>query len=495
MKKILLTFLFCSALASVQAQTDEKKWNFGLHGGLIQYNGDLGDGFYKDDQAAYAFASASISRYISRHFDASLFFTRGEQGYIRQNVPVSEVNQKNSFLLRTNTAHLVMRFYLTTPNTILRPYLFVGAGSVWYEAVYEIQHERFEFSVPTFGAGLNLRMGPVVSLQLQESFMYSSSDNLDHKVGGKGINDMFLYHTAGLTFNLGKKADEDKDGVSDKKDKCPGTPPGVGVNTDGCPVDRDGDGVADYLDKCAEVAGVPSLNGCPDKDMDGITDLEDRCPEVGGSVEMKGCPDADKDGVADLEDKCPGTKSGYKVDAAGCTYDTDKDGIANEDDRCPDLAGSLSLKGCPDKDTDGVSDLDDPCPDVKGTLANKGCPEMAREDLLRITVIASKIYFETNSAKLKLISNTQLDDLAQILSRYNGVNLTIEGHTDNVGEDQYNQELSQKRTESVRDYLISKGVSASRLTAIGYGETRPIADNKTTAGKAKNRRVELKTSY
>jgi len=395
--------------------------------------------------------------------------------------------------VRVNSAHLVARFYFTTPNTILRPYIFVGAGSIWYEAVYNIKHERFEFSIPTFGGGLNIRMGPVVSLQLQESFLYTSTDNIDHLKSGS--NDLMLYHTAGLTFNLGKKHDEDKDGVSDKNDKCPNTPAGVGVDKMGCPVDRDGDGVADYMDNCPEVAGVPSLKGCPDKDMDGVTDAEDRCPDVVGSIETKGCPDSDKDGIVDIDDKCPGTKAGYKVDATGCAFDNDKDGIVNEEDRCPDLAGSLSLQGCPDKDNDGVSDLDDLCPAVKGTLANKGCPEMAKEDILRITLIASKIYFETNSAKLKLISNSQLDDLADILKKYEGVNLTIEGHTDNVGNDDYNMNLSQKRTESVREYLIGRGIDGSRLKAIGYGETRPIADNNTADGRARNRRVELKTSY
>lgn len=494
MKKLLLTCSICSALLSTKAQTDERPWNLGLYGGLTQYSGDLGEGFYKTDQAAYGFAGLSFSRYISRHFDAALFVTRGEQGYVQKGVPEDQVNNPNSFLTRTNTAHLLLRFYFTTPNTILRPYLFAGAGAVWYEKVYRIYHERFEFSVPTAGAGINIAMGPVVSLNLQETFMYSSTDNIDYK-NGEGLNDVFLYHSAGLTFNIGKKADEDRDGVSDRKDKCPGTPPGVGVDSDGCPLDRDGDHVADYLDKCVDVAGLPSLQGCPDKDMDGVTDQEDRCADLAGTAALKGCPDSDADGVADLDDKCPGTRSGYKVDATGCTFDSDKDGIANEDDRCPDLAGSLALKGCPDKDADGVSDLDDPCPEAKGPLANKGCPEMAREDVLRITLIASKIYFETNSAKLKLISNTQLDDLAAILQRYNGVNLTIEGHTDNVGEDAYNLELSQKRTESVRDYLISKGISAARLTAIGYGETRPIAENSNANGRAKNRRVELKTSY
>ena len=120
---------------------------------------------------------------------------------------------------------------------------------------------------------------------------------------------------------------------------------------------------------------------------------------------------------------------------------------------------------------------------------------MKVEDVKKITQIASKIFFETNSDKLKVASLVQLDELAEILQRYPEANLTVEGHTDDVGEDAYNMTLSQKRTESVKTYLMGKGIFESRLTAIGYGETKPIADNKTSIGRAKNRRVELKTQY
>lgn len=493
MKKIILLCVLCVTVLNTYSQTDEKKWNLGFHGGLIQYRGDRGNGFWTTDQPAYGFGSISVSRYLSRHFDASVFFTRGEVGYTdRSGVTVKDI--PNNFLVRTNTANLILKFNFLGPNYILRPYIFAGAGAIWYEKVYAIKHERFEFSVPTFGGGLNIAMGPVVSLQLQESFMYTSTDNIDY-VKASGDNDIMLYHTVGLTFNMGKKHDEDKDGVADKKDLCPNTPMGVAVDAKGCPLDRDGDGVADYVDACVDVAGIASLKGCPDKDLDGITDKEDRCPDVAGPVELKGCPDADKDGVVDIDDKCPGTKSGYKVDGSGCTLDNDKDGIVNEEDRCPEMAGILAFRGCPDSDGDGVSDADDRCPTAKGSIENKGCPEVPKLDIQRITVIASKIYFETNKADLKLISHSALDDLAEILKRNEAVNLTIEGHTDSDADDNYNLTLSQKRTESVKSYLVSKGVSAERLTAIGYGETRPIATNKTADGKAKNRRVELKTSY
>jgi outer membrane protein OmpA-like peptidoglycan-associated protein len=164
-------------------------------------------------------------------------------------------------------------------------------------------------------------------------------------------------------------------------------------------------------------------------------------------------------------------------------------------DRCPNLAGVIALNGCPDSDADGIADLDDKCPNAKGTLENKGCPEIVKADIVKITYIGSKIFFDNNSDKLKVASLSQLDELAKILYKYEGASLTIAGHTDSVGADNFNLTLSQKRAESVRKYLIEKGIAAERLTSVGYGETQPVADNKIALGRAKNRRVELKTNY
>jgi outer membrane protein OmpA-like peptidoglycan-associated protein len=476
-----------------KSQTEEKKWNIGLHVGLVQYRGDLGNNFYQTDQASYNFAGLSVSRYLGKHIDLSLSFSRGELGYI-DHTRASTAEKPNSFLVRHNTTNLVARFYLTKPGAFVRPYLLAGAGVIWYEAVYSLSKEHFIFSLPTVGGGFNFRLGPVISLRLQENLLLTTADHIDGVTTG-GDNDMELFHSVGLTFNLGKQKDTDQDGVSDKKDKCENTPAGISVDATGCPLDKDKDGVADYLDACPDIAGLAGLKGCPDSDMDGITDKLDRCPTTFGPSALNGCPDADKDGIADIDDKCPGTLSGYKVDGNGCTLDNDKDGIVNEEDNCPELAGEMVFKGCPDSDGDGIPDNEDSCPLAKGQKSNKGCPEIAKVDIQRITVIASKIYFETNKADLKLISHSALDDLADILKRNELVNLTIEGHTDSDADDNYNMTLSQKRTESVKEYLISKGISRARLTAIGYGETRPIATNKTAAGKSKNRRVELKTSY
>lgn len=493
MKNIILISILCLFAMNSIGQTEDHKWNAGFYGGITQYNGDKGMNFYATDQpAVYGFAAVSISRYLSPHFDASVFFTRGEVGNTEPHHWWSPANDPNHFHVRLNTVNLLVRYNVLAPRWAVRPYLYLGVGGIMHEGIFNLR-ERYDYALPSFGGGLNFRLNKIISFQLEESFMYTTTDGMDHDVNE--ANDGYLYHKVGLTFNMGKKKDADQDGISDKKDKCPGTPAGVAVDAAGCPLDQDGDGVADYLDACRDVYGIASLKGCPDKDLDGITDAEDRCPEAAGSMTLKGCPDSDKDGVADIDDKCSGTKTGYKVDASGCTLDNDKDGIVNEEDICPEVPGILVFKGCPDSDGDGISDNEDRCPTIKGTIENKGCPVIAKEDIVKITLIAGKIYFETGSDKLKLISNSSLDDLVVILKRYEAVNLSIEGHTDNVGDDAYNMDLSQKRTVSVKQYLVSKGISEARLTAKGFGETMPVADNTKAAGKAKNRRVELKTSY
>jgi outer membrane protein OmpA-like peptidoglycan-associated protein len=484
MKKLLLLFTCLVMITISNAQTQDKKWNFGLHGGITQYNGDLGNDFYKTDMAVYGVGGISVSRYISSHFDLNLLITKGTFGY----------NRPPGYFIGEFTSALVnFRFNVLAPRYAVRPYIFVGGGAIVFDKNLDISPKKVDFAAPSFGAGVNFKVTPTVMINLQETFMYSSEDTRDGVV--KNENDMYLMHTVGVTFNFGKKKDADNDGVVDRSDKCANTPAGVTVDKSGCPLDVDKDGVADYMDICPDVAGTKELKGCPDTDGDGIADKDDRCPNVIGSLALLGCPDADGDGVADLDDNCPDTKAGYNVNAVGCPMDNDNDGIINEEDRCPDVTGPASLKGCPDTDGDGIVDLDDHCPQVIGTLTNHGCPEITKEVAIKITQIASKIFFETNSDALKVASLVQLDELAKILKEYESANLLIEGHTDSQGADAYNETLSQKRTESVKTYLMAQGIMESRLTTIGYGETKPIADNGTSVGRSKNRRVELKTSY
>ena len=263
---------------------------------------------------------------------------------------------------------------------------------------------------------------------------------------------------------------------------------GVAIRFGG--TDTDGDGIYDKDDACPEVAGLEAFNGCPDSDGDGIEDAKDDCPNTPGPKEYNGCPDSDGDTVIDKDDACPNTPG--LVSLAGCP-DADGDGIADKDDECPNEAGPAENNGCPwpDKDGDGVPDKDDLCPELVGTVANNGCPEVTESVRKALLDYAKTILFDTGKATIKPASEDVLGNIADILDDYPNVQFRIEGHTDSTGSEQTNQRLSQERAQSVMNYLIEKGIPSERMTAVGYGEERPIADNNTREGRRTNRRVEI----
>jgi outer membrane protein OmpA-like peptidoglycan-associated protein len=295
----------------------------------------------------------------------------------------------------------------------------------------------------------------------------------DEDLGGEPLTTPYL--VVAYTWGMPSRArDSDGDGVIDRKDDCPGTPRGVLVDAYGCPRDTDGDGVFDGIDQCPDT-------------------------QQGWPVDSVGCPlDTDEDGVADGIDACPGTPFGVHVDERGCPLDSDGDGMFDGIDQCPDTPqyAHVDSRGCPlDSDGDGVFDGIDRCPQTpSGTAVDEfGCPlaqPLFEEE--RRTLILEGVFFEFNSAKLTLNSKEILDEVAESLLAWPEVRVEIGGHTDSLGADEYNQRLSRSRAESVRDYLLERGVPRSQLEARGYGEAQPIADNRTEEGRAKNRRVELK---
>jgi outer membrane protein OmpA-like peptidoglycan-associated protein len=266
------------------------------------------------------------------------------------------------------------------------------------------------------------------------------------------------------------------------------------------PADSDGDGIADKNDKCPSVVGLARYEGCPipDSDNDGINDEQDKCPTVAGTAKYEGCPipDSDKDGINDEEDKCPNEAGTAKYN--GCPIpDSDKDGINDEEDKCPNQAGPASRNGCPvtDRDNDGINDDEDKCPDISGTSANNGCPEIPANVSKTLGVAAQNISFGATNAKLTTKSNASLNQVVQIMNENPTLKVRIEGHTDNAGNDDTNMKLSEDRAAAVKAYLVSKGISEDRITSEGFGETMPIAENTTAAGRTKNRRIEIKIIY
>ena len=211
----------------------------------------------------------------------------------------------------------------------------------------------------------------------------------------------------------------------------------------------------------------------------------------------RGVRDRDADGVPDNIDECKDTPAGEKVDAKGCTIkDADGDGVLDDADQCKDTpAGDkVDEKGCSlpkDKDGDGVTDDKDRCPSTPpGVKVDaEGCQvlfEQAKKPL-----ILEGVNFATGKAELTPESQAILDGVAESLVAHEEIKVQVGGHTDNTGSAAVNKRLSAARAEAVRQYLISKGVAAERLTARGFGPSKPIASNKTAAGRAQNRRVEL----
>lgn len=206
--------------------------------------------------------------------------------------------------------------------------------------------------------------------------------------------------------------------------------------------------------------------------------------------------DDDNDGVNNARDLEPGTAEDAIVDSKGRTLlDTDGDKIPDVADLCPNDAGLYSDNGCPDTDNDGVDDLKDKCPDVPGVHSNDGCPviEAAVQEVL--TKALKGVQFETGKDVLLTRSFKVLDAVVEVMEAHPEYYLEINGHTDNVGDDAANMELSKKRSFSVMNYLVEKGVEAERLHPHGYGETQPKVSNETPAGQAKNRRVEFKVVF
>ena len=348
--------------------------------------------------------------------------------------------------------------------------------------------------------GDRIFLGERVALRIEGRAIYSPNTNF---AGGDWAG--HIVGSAGLSIFTGPSAykDIDGDGIADRRDVCPGTPRGAVVDPQGCPSDSDRDGVYNGLDACPNTVEGAEVDarGCPqDGDGDGVYDGIDRCPgtATGARVDATGCPtDSDADGVPDGPDQCPNTPAGATVDATGCPVDSDRDGVPDGVDKCPSTpAGTeVDTAGCQrasDTDGDGVDDTKDKCPGTAaGTRVDAaGCPILFTE--AKTPVVLRGVTFETGRSALKPDSYTILDIVAQSLIANPDIRIEIAGHTDNTGALATNMRLSQARADAVRAYLASKGVEPGRMVANGYGPSQPVAPNNTSAGRAQNRRVELR---
>ncbi|MGN7811441.1 OmpA family protein [Flavobacterium johnsoniae] len=474
LNKLLVAVLMAMGLSS-HAQDSNNPWaiSFGVNAVDTRTSSGAGHGFF-DQHFSQPFAVKDnwnilpslsyigVSRYVGSGFSVGL---QGSVNKIDKYVTFAPsapghdgrgnvVTNPGDLMYYGIDATIKYSFQELIKSKVVDPSLSVGGGYTFFG--------DSSYGTVNPGAGVTFWFTDAIGLELATRYKWSVSGDREDAAGVPDAPSHFQ-HTAGLVFKFGGK-DTDGDGIYDKDDACPDV---AGLKQfNGCP-DTDGDGIVDASDACPNEFGLAALNGCPDRDGDGVADKDDACPDVAGLAALKGCPD------------------------------TDGDGIADKDDKCPTVAGPKENGGCPflDADKDGVLDKDDDCPTVPGPASNRGCPEVSSQALEDLKVQARAIYFNSGKATFKTGDKetpARLDAIKEILKNYPNAKFSIEGHTDNTGSAKINDKLSQDRANAVLNALVERGVNPENLEAKGFGSSQPVASNKTAAGKAQNRRTEIK---
>lgn len=456
--------MLCLFVPALQAQTENNPTWLSLHVGHNEYDGDLGNEMFEYDVGSDWSAGLGYHQFLSPSFDFDAMLEYGVLDYKNGSDPNS-LKAYNSFRTKYINLNAMLRYklangYIFDQDAGLQPFVAAGVGlNTFLDGDPDLSNSpsptidnRIGLGVP-LAAGFDIPMSEKVKLTLKATYNRTFTDGFDGVGNGtypnKGTSDRgdidgtdhddFLVTSIGVKFNIGGSKDSDDDGVIDEKDRCPQK--AGPAELDGCP-DTDGDGVANEYDRCPEAAGSKDLNGCPDKDDDGVADKDDQCPTVAGSKENNGCPDQDGDGVLD------------------------------KNDNCPRVAGSAEFNGCPDTDGDGIMDKNDDCPETSGVKANNGCPQ-ADYDFADLNYKYDKSNIEDQyKDKLDRVISTLQDDSDLVIS--------LTGHADHIGPEQYNLRLSKRRAQTVKKYLTDNGISADRISTKGVGES---GDNMDTDDK------------
>ena len=424
--------VFFLIFSELHSQNPENAWLISLNSNIINLQGNTTEKGFN-----FGGPAISLSRYLGAGISIGTAYSLGNVKNYNSDFNYSSVD---GFL----------KFNLL--NGSISPFLVGGYGFSQFSD--GIDRPGFFPSTETSrtffgGLGFNIFLTKNFALNFQSTIrIMNETAGFDH-----------LQNFIGISYGFGG-SDADKDGVSDKKDKCPSVP------------------------------GLKEYEGCPDTDGDKIIDKEDSCPEVPGLLEFNGCLDSDGDGISDPEDKCPNEPG--KTEMNGCP-DNDGDGVSDDLDDCKTAPGPLENNGCPwpDSDGDGINDNDDLCIDEQGTIENNGCPELSNEIVKTLNEFSSRINFVANS--YTIFGRKTLEKIKNLLMENPKGSLLIEGFASSDGDQAYNIELSVKRAEAVRNFLIGLGVQAERLEVQGYGEDNPIGDNKLPEGRAINRRVQFKS--
>jgi outer membrane protein OmpA-like peptidoglycan-associated protein len=453
--------------APANAQTALNKYSLDLNLVKNEYSGDVTSMLFNFSYPNIG-AGLTLNRYLDKSFNVGAETSFGEYGYYFKEVTLADptgvwLMKGNKLDFNLFGSYKFNNGYILPVESKLAPFVSVGLGLAGYFEKPSLKKlgndpqiitKGIDLIIP-LGAGVSYNISKKLSIQYKYLFNITNRDYRDmvrttvtdpdlvpvdflrDKYSSIKSSDSFGKHLISIRYQLGNNVDNDNDGIADKKDLCLGTPAGVTVDKTGCPVDGDGDGVADYLDKCA------------------------------------------------------GTVAGVKVDASGCPVDSDKDGIADYLDKCPNEKGIAANNGCPEIKVEEPVAVVEPTKPADPQKPEVIIPDNTLKDKIRQIEIAS-VNFEFNKDAINKKFYENLDVVVGILKQYKDIQVEVGGHTDNVGSSAVNERLSAQRAAKVKDYLVSKGIEASRMTVKGYSYNEPVADNATTEGRAKNRRATFK---
>jgi outer membrane protein OmpA-like peptidoglycan-associated protein len=471
---ILIIFFVCSSFAQ-QSMTNTTRHH--AFSGTLMFGADAGFtwGITDYDEVKPQVEGRGVLEYFFPTTSAGIF---GVKAFMGGGYVGGKDNNLDPTEFRTTIVDLGGGFsYNFSIQDAVFPYVFIGASHLWFSPKDNSNNSlpysgrNFETTEVNYHGELGVRflLSKSINLNINAGLQFSPNDNLDG-LSPSGSNDYMLHSRIGIAYSLFTETDSDGDGVIDSEDQCPETPIGVKVDNFGCPLDTDNDGVPDYKDKCLNTKSGLEVDedGCAiDTDSDGVPDKIDKCPNtpVGEKVNELGCPDSDGDGVYDNNDKCPETPKGAPVNADGCAKDSDNDGVPDYKDKCQNTPAGKQVDefGCAKADT-----------------------------VIKEITLSGDTNFEFDKATLLPSAYPELNKLAESIKNNPDRRWQVIGHTDAVGSDSYNMDLSRRRAQAVVDYLISQGVKSSQLEAIARGESSPVATNDTQEGRAMNRRVEIK---
>ncbi len=476
---LLLASSFLFMAESGTAQFKRGPIGIGVQAGVQHYQGDL-------QRSGY---TPSVS-FLARVMPFPFLGLQINSGYsaLRDEIPF---NQFYTDIFDAKLSVILLFF----PEMRVSPYIYSGAGGLRYRAFGPDRtsplksQDGQEFQgweeVALFGAGVEILLTPRWSVQFSGNYNYAFSDGLDGRVA-RNDADGFLNANLSFMYHFKSDADRDGDGIYDSEDSDPYNPEDFDgfADHDGAPdPDNDGDGIPDLRDaapnEAEDMDGFEDHDGIPDldNDGDGIPDSKDAAPDHAEDFDdfedSDGMPDPDNDGdgIPDVRDAAPNVAE-------------DKDGFQDQDG-IPD----------PDNDGDGIPDVEDAAPNhpetVNGYQDDDGAPDTVPWLRIGERRVMEGVSFHSGSDRLSSTSYQILEKIARILKQEQDISLEIRGYTDNRGHAESNLRLSLRRANSVRAFLISKGVEPARLICTGYGEANPIAPNETAEGRRANRRIEL----